>query len=86
MPLLDLPTFLKNLETYSDEQQTKLALKLVTLTFLRTAVHHIHLTASEAVLRERYSKRGSGTKEFLDYNALKRSSTERGVEKLARSS
>ena len=36
MPLPELPTFLKNLETYSGEQQTKLALKLVTLTFLRT--------------------------------------------------
>jgi len=33
MPLLELPTFL---ETYSGEQQTKLALKLVILTFLRT--------------------------------------------------
>jgi len=36
MPLLELPTFLKKLETYNGEQQTKLALKLVTLTFLRT--------------------------------------------------
>jgi integrase len=36
MPLTELPTFLKNLETYSGEEQTKLALKLVTLTFLRT--------------------------------------------------
>jgi integrase len=36
MPLLELPTFLRRLETYSGEQQTKLALKLVTLTFLRT--------------------------------------------------
>jgi integrase len=36
MPLLELPTFLQKLETYSGEQQTKLALKLVTLTFLRT--------------------------------------------------
>jgi integrase len=36
MPLLELPTFLQQLETYSGEQQTKLALKLVTLTFLRT--------------------------------------------------
>ena len=36
MPLMELPTFLNNLETYSGEQQTKLALKLVTLTFLRT--------------------------------------------------
>ena len=36
MPLPELPTFLQKLETYSGEQQTKLALKLVTLTFLRT--------------------------------------------------
>jgi integrase len=36
MPLTELPTFLQKLETYSGEQQTKLALKLVTLTFLRT--------------------------------------------------
>jgi len=36
MPLQELPTFLRQLDTYSGEQQTKLALKLVTLTFLRT--------------------------------------------------
>src|SRR6478735_8453688 len=36
MPLLELPTFLQKLDTYSGERQTKLALKLVTLTFLRT--------------------------------------------------
>ncbi|WP_316168092.1 MULTISPECIES: tyrosine-type recombinase/integrase [unclassified Bradyrhizobium] len=36
MPLLELPTFLRKLEDYSGEQHTKLALKLVTLTFLRT--------------------------------------------------
>jgi adenylosuccinate synthase len=48
-----------------------------------TAVHHIHLTASDSVLRERYSKRGSKTKEFPDYDAVKKSPTERGVEKLA---
>jgi len=36
MPLSELPTFLQKLESYSGEQQTKLALKLVTLTFLRT--------------------------------------------------
>lgn len=35
MPILKLPTFLQQLDTYSGEQQTKLALKLVTLTFLR---------------------------------------------------
>jgi integrase len=36
MPMLELPKFLKQVETYGGEQQTKLALKLVTLTFLRT--------------------------------------------------
>jgi integrase len=36
MPILELPAFLQKLENYSGEQQTKLALKLVTLTFLRT--------------------------------------------------
>src|SRR3981189_3726073 len=36
MPLQELPAFLQKLESYSGEQQTKLALKLVTLTFLRT--------------------------------------------------
>jgi integrase len=36
MPMLELPQFLQQLETYGGEQQTKLALKLVTLTFLRT--------------------------------------------------
>ena len=30
MPLIELPTFLQKLETYSGEQQTKLALKLMT--------------------------------------------------------
>jgi integrase len=36
MPLQELPAFLQKLEAYSGERQTKLALKLVTLTFLRT--------------------------------------------------
>src|SRR5580692_813559 len=36
MPLTELPAFLQKLDAYSGEQQTKLALKLVTLTFLRT--------------------------------------------------
>jgi integrase len=36
MRLPELPAFLQKLEIYSGEQQTKLALKLVTLTFLRT--------------------------------------------------
>ena len=34
--MLELPKFLRQLESYGGEQQTKLALKLVTLTFLRT--------------------------------------------------
>ena len=36
MPLQELPAFLQKLDAYSGERQTKLALKLVTLTFLRT--------------------------------------------------
>jgi integrase len=36
MPLPELPTFLQNLESYNGDRQTRLALKLVTLTFLRT--------------------------------------------------
>jgi adenylosuccinate synthase len=47
-----------------------------------SAVHHIHLTASEPILRDRYAKRGSRTHEFASYDAVKRSATERGVEKL----
>ena len=39
MPLQELPTFLQKLEAYSGELQTKLALKLVTLTFLRTELY-----------------------------------------------
>jgi integrase len=36
MPLPELPTFLQNLESYNGDRQTRLALKLVTLTFVRT--------------------------------------------------
>ena len=36
MAIIELPKFLQELETYRGELQTKLALKLVTLTFLRT--------------------------------------------------
>jgi integrase len=36
MPLTELPTFLQKLDAYGGEPQTRLALKLVTLTFLRT--------------------------------------------------
>lgn len=48
-----------------------------------TAVHHIHLTASEEVLKKRYADRGTKTQEFADYGSVRRSATERGVEKLA---
>jgi adenylosuccinate synthase len=47
------------------------------------SVHHIHLTASEEVLRKRYQQRGSRTEEFSDYDEVKKSPTERGVERLA---
>jgi integrase len=36
MPLSEMPIFLKQLERYNGDRQTRLALKLVTLTFLRT--------------------------------------------------
>lgn len=48
-----------------------------------TAVHHIHLDASDAVLADRYAKRGSKTKEFETYTEVRRSKTEREVRKLA---
>jgi len=48
-----------------------------------TAVHHIHLDASDAVLAERYSKRGTKTKEFEHYEDVRRSKTERSVRALA---
>ncbi len=49
----------------------------------RTAVHHIHLDASDAVLADRYAKRSGRTKEFNDYEEVRRSKTERDVRKLA---
>jgi adenylosuccinate synthase len=48
-----------------------------------TAVHHIHLDASDAVLEDRYSRRSSKTKEFESYAEVRRSKTEREVRKLA---
>jgi adenylosuccinate synthase len=48
-----------------------------------TAVHHVHLTASDAVLAARYKRRSTKTKEFKTYDEVRRSATERNVEKLA---
>jgi adenylosuccinate synthase len=48
-----------------------------------TAVHHIHLDASDAVLADRYAKRGTKTKEFERYADVQRSKTEREVRSLA---
>lgn len=47
------------------------------------AVHHVHLTAEESVLAARYKRRGTKTKEFSTYDEVKRSRTERNIEKLA---
>lgn len=48
-----------------------------------SAVHHIHLDASDAVLADRYAKRGNKTQEFEHYDDVRRSKTERNVRKLA---
>jgi adenylosuccinate synthase len=48
-----------------------------------TAVHHIHLDASDSVLAQRYAERSSRTKEFRRYEEVRRSKTEREVRKLA---
>jgi adenylosuccinate synthase len=48
-----------------------------------TAVHHIHLDASDGVLAQRYAERASNTVEFQRYEDVRRSRTERGVRKLA---
>jgi adenylosuccinate synthase len=48
-----------------------------------TAVHHIHLDASDAILAQRYAKRGTKTKEFERYEDVRKSKTERGVRELA---
>lgn len=47
------------------------------------AVHHIHLTAADDELASRYGSRGSKTIELASYPEVKRSPTERHVEKLA---
>jgi adenylosuccinate synthase len=47
------------------------------------AVHHIHLDASDAVLAERYVARSTKTKEFGNYQEVRRSKTEREVRSLA---
>jgi adenylosuccinate synthase len=49
----------------------------------QTAVHHIHLDASDAVLAERYARRDGKTKEFGRYEDVRRSKTEREIRKLA---
>ena len=36
MPIDEMPTFLKSLETYDGDQRTRLALRLMVLTFART--------------------------------------------------
>lgn len=48
-----------------------------------TAVHHIHLDASNAVLAERYANRSGRTKEFAQYDEVFNSKTERAVRGLA---
>jgi adenylosuccinate synthase len=48
-----------------------------------SAVHHIHLDASDAELADRYAKRGTKTKEFQNYEEVRASKTEREVRKLA---
>jgi adenylosuccinate synthase len=48
-----------------------------------TAVHHIHLDASDAELASRYAARGSKTKEFASYEDVRKSKTERDVHNLA---
>ena len=46
-------------------------------------VHHIHLTATEKELRERYEARSREDDEAVAYDELKRNRTERHIEKLA---
>jgi adenylosuccinate synthase len=48
-----------------------------------TAVHHIHLDASDEILEARYAGRASKTKEFAQYKDVRRSKTEREVRSLA---
>lgn len=46
-------------------------------------VHHIHLTAPDEVLRERYHGRARSDDQGVTYDQLKSNRTEKGVEKLA---
>ncbi|MFZ0496847.1 MAG: adenylosuccinate synthetase [Methylocella sp.] len=48
-----------------------------------TAVHHIHVDASDEVLAKRYAERDGKTKEFERYENVRKSKTEREVRKLA---
>jgi adenylosuccinate synthase len=48
-----------------------------------TAVHHIHVDASDEVLAKRYAERDGKTKEFESYQNVRRSRTEREVRRLA---
>lgn len=48
-----------------------------------TAVHHIHLDASDETLARRYAERDGKTKEFARYEDVRKSKTEREVRKLA---
>ena len=48
-----------------------------------SAVHHVHLTAADAELAKRFAVRNSTFSEPTTYEALRRSKTERNVEKLA---
>jgi adenylosuccinate synthase len=49
-----------------------------------SAVHHIHLTAAEKELEQRYLRRGTKTQEFSTYADVRKSRTERNVEDLAK--
>lgn len=48
-----------------------------------TAVHHIHVDASDEILAKRYAERSDKTKEFERYEDVRKSKTERDVRKLA---
>jgi adenylosuccinate synthase len=48
-----------------------------------TAVHHVHVDASDEVLARRYAERTGKTKEFERYEDVRKSKTEKEVRKLA---
>ncbi len=48
-----------------------------------TAVHHVHVDASDEVLAKRYAERNGRTQEFERYEDVRKSKTEREVRKLA---